>query len=708
MPHLPRPSRRLFTFLLSLNFRNRAVWHALPVVLLLQGGVARASDFETLSAWRNQVSQARRLAENDAPAALREAQRLWITLPADAAAADRARILNLQSRIENYLMQTEHAMAHARQAQAWAAQHEDRIGQAEADLNLALGASIQGQFTRLDDLIPHCMEMLEGANRPELMSEAMVMAVGMYRRKGLLENSVAIALQSLDLVRHERNALALAYAHWGVARSYSLSNRSAEAREHAMRMYEQARIAGARRLEAAALLDLGRAMDQQGDLREAERLMHSAIELDRRAGMQISLGIDMAALAEVLYRHGKAAAAIKILDEGIGSYEKFQHKSGLWWMYLARSEYKQTLGGDGEPDAERAMKLAREIGMLMYLVKSEQRLAAIAASRHDWERAYRHTAQATAVLEKNATDSSGELLVQFVKNYVKDRERRRIEAMTRDIERQQQRHRWMLTLLGGGGLILVGALLFLWSQHRSQSRLAETNRQLQLSQDRLRENERQLRALAERNEAIREAERRHLAREVHDELGQMLNVVRLNLLVLDRRFGRDHPEMHGVVGTMLDHMGNTIAIARNIVSALHPAVLDAGISVALEWLLEEFGKSTGIAHTLAVGEDVVLDEAQAMAVYRIVQESLTNVARHSGAEQIEVSLMREGAMYRLQIFDDGHGFDVSAPKSPKSLGLIGMRERALMLGGRLDLTSAPGEGALLSMDFPIQDEEVLA
>jgi signal transduction histidine kinase len=681
------------------------------MVLLLQfwmPAMAWAADAGTLDTWRRQVSQTRQLAENDAPAALREAQRLQRTLPADAAPADRARVLNLQSRIENYLMRTEQAMVHAQQAQALASQYGDRVGQAEADLNLAMIAVSQGRLAWLDEIVPHCMEILEGTDRPELLSEAMMLSAAIYRRKGLIENSVAMAMRALELAQHEHNPMALAQAHWSLATLFSLSNRAEEARDHATRMREQARIYGSRRLEAAALVEWGRASAKLGDMREAEQRIHNAIDINRRAGMPAAVAANMSALAEVLHQQGRTADAIKLLDEVIGIYKAYSHKTGLWSVLSVRSEYKQALGVNGEPDAEQAMELARDIGMPMYLVKSEQRLAAVTASRDDWKAAYRHAAQAARLLEARTNDSSGEHMMMLAKRYEKDSEQRRIEALTRDIERQQLRQRWMLTILGGGGLILAGALLFLWSQRRSRQRVEESNRQLQLSQDRLRENERLLRALAERNEAIREAERRHLAREVHDELGQMLNVVRLNLLVLDRRFGRDNPEMHGVVGTMLDHLGNTIAMARNIVSALHPAVLDAGIAVALEWLLQEFGKSTGIAHTLAVSREVALDDAQAMAVYRIVQESLTNVARHSGADLIEVSLMLEDALYRLEITDNGHGFDVSAPRNLKSLGLIGMQERALMLGGRLELKSLPGEGVLLRMDFPVQREEEFA
>lgn len=707
MPHVLVPSRRRFTFPLPLNSRYRAVWHALAVALLLQAGMARAADSEMLDAWRHQVSQARQLAENDAPAALWEARRLQAELPVDASFADRVRVFNLLSRIENYLMQVPQALLHARQAQALAIQHADRAGQAEADLNLALVVASQGNLTQLDEIVPHGMEMLEGTNRPELLGEAMGLAAIMYRRRGLIESSVAMAMQALELARHESDPMALAYAHWSAAILFSWSNRDAEARDHAIRMYEQARISGTRRLEAAAQVEWGRAIAKLGDAREAEQRIRSAIALSERAGMPSALGSDMFALAEILHRQGRTADAIKMLDEVAGIYEKYPHKVGMWWMLYARSEYRQAVGGNGEQDAERALELARGIGRPLFLVKSEQRLADLATHRGDWKAAYRHTARAAGLLEESANDSSGERMMLLAERFEKDSKQHRIEALTRANERQQLWQRWMLTVLGGG-VILAGALLFLWSQRRSQRRMEESNRQLQLSQGRLRENEQLLRALAERNEAIREAERRHLAREVHDELGQMLNVVRLNLLVLERRFGRDNPEMQGVVGTMLDHLGNTIAMARNIVSALHPAVLDAGIAVALEWLLQEFGKSAGIAHTLAVDEDVAFDETQAMAIYRIVQESLTNVARHSGADLIVVSLMRDGAMYRLEISDNGRGFDVSTPRNPKSLGLIGMQERALMLGGRLDLTSAPGEGVLLSMDFPVQDKEVLA
>jgi signal transduction histidine kinase len=689
----------------------RVVWYAWLMVLLLQAwmpGMACAADAGTLDSWRHQVSRTRLLAENDAPAALKEAQRLQAEFPVHAAPLDRARLFNLLSRIENYLMWTEQAFVHAKQAQTLAAQYGDRIGQAEADLNLALVAISQGQLTRLDEIVPHCMEMLEGANRPDLQSEIMGRAALMYRRKSLIESSVAMTMQALEFARRENDPMALGYAHWSAAILYLWSNRAAEARDHAMRMHGLARMHGIRRLEAAALVEWGRALAKLGDVLEAEQRIRAAIAIDRRAGMPASLGDSMYALAEILHQQGKEADAIKTLDAVVGIYETYPHKLGLWMVLHARSEYTRAAGGKGEQDAERAMALAQEIGRPLFLARSEQLLAALATKRNDWEQAYQHTARAAGLLEENATDSSGERMMLLAKRYEKDSEQRRIEVLTRAHERQQLWQRWMLTLLGAGSVILAGTLLFLRQLRRSHRRLEESNRQLQLSQDRLRENERLLRALAERNEAIREAERRHLAREVHDQLGQMLNVVRLNLLVLDRRFGRDNPEMQGVVGTMLDHLGNTIAIARDIVSALHPTVLDAGVASALDWLAQGFEKSTGIACNLTLDEEVVLNEAQSMAVYRIVQESLTNVARHSGADLVEISLGREGAMYRLEISDNGRGFDVFASKNLQSLGLIGMQERALMLGGSLDLTSSPGTGSILRMDFPVQREGELA
>jgi PAS domain S-box-containing protein len=214
-----------------------------------------------------------------------------------------------------------------------------------------------------------------------------------------------------------------------------------------------------------------------------------------------------------------------------------------------------------------------------------------------------------------------------------------------------------------------------------------------------------LRELAARNETVREAERKRIAREIHDELGQMLNAMRFNVLVINYQFGDSNRVLQEHISKLLQNLDRTVNMVRDIVSALHPTVLSAGIMAALDWLTQEFSKSTGIACNLWMEKSVSPDEEQVTAIFRIVQESLNNVLRHSGADLVEISLAvaKNGEAYLLEISDNGSGFDPEQVRKPKSLGLIGMQERAVMLGGTLTISSTE-QGTTLQVYIPINRE----
>lgn len=228
---------------------------------------------------------------------------------------------------------------------------------------------------------------------------------------------------------------------------------------------------------------------------------------------------------------------------------------------------------------------------------------------------------------------------------------------------------------------------------RDISAIKQAERELQASRA-------QLRGLTARREAAREEERKYIAREVHDELGQVLTGLQLNVSVLEHKFAANMPALH-------DHLRDTrmltdraLAVARNVASALRPAALDMGIASALEWLVGRFGPNTGIKCELLVGEnEVVLNEDQAVALFRIVQESLTNVARHAVADKVVISLRRDGNDYVLKVRDNGKGFD-TASKKANSFGLVGIHERALLLGGQVEIVSSPGKGTEITVRIP--------
>ena len=212
--------------------------------------------------------------------------------------------------------------------------------------------------------------------------------------------------------------------------------------------------------------------------------------------------------------------------------------------------------------------------------------------------------------------------------------------------------------------------------------------------------ERELDMRSKREEA-REDERKHIARELHDELGQHLSAIRLELSFVRMRWGAENPELREKVQSVQKSIDGVIHVVRDLVTRLRPVVLDMGISSALEWLVCEFRTSSQMKCELQIDEQVAdLSPWQTSTVFRLVQESLTNIGRHARARTAQVTLQRQSDAYVLTVSDDGLGFDPTKI-GIKSLGLQGMRERAQMLDGQLDLRTRPGEGTNIVVTFPI-------
>ena len=214
------------------------------------------------------------------------------------------------------------------------------------------------------------------------------------------------------------------------------------------------------------------------------------------------------------------------------------------------------------------------------------------------------------------------------------------------------------------------------------------------------ESQQQLRSLSMRHEEVLENERKHIAREVHDELGQLLTALKMDISLLRLRFGQDPALLEKLEG-MRDLAEKTIQVVRSVASNLRPAALDLGLVPAIEWLAEDFSRRWGIPCKLAVSDaDIALDDETATAVFRIVQESLTNVARHAQASGANITLCC-GERFWLRVEDNGRGFDLAVARKSMRLGLFGMRERILALGGTLEIDSAPGRGTALTIELPL-------
>jgi signal transduction histidine kinase len=196
-----------------------------------------------------------------------------------------------------------------------------------------------------------------------------------------------------------------------------------------------------------------------------------------------------------------------------------------------------------------------------------------------------------------------------------------------------------------------------------------------------------------------ERERRRIARELHDDTGQALTSVLIGL-----RLAEDSDDLESVRSTLRDLRETVTASIRDLRSLaveLRPTALDDfGLEPALERLVDTFGRRTGLVIDLGVsGLDVRLGEELETALYRVVQEGLTNIAKHAGATRVTVSVHGHDHVVSLTIEDDGRGFKVSGPAL--GLGLVSMRERAELVGGSLRLESTPGQGTTLSVEVPM-------
>jgi PAS domain S-box-containing protein len=209
-----------------------------------------------------------------------------------------------------------------------------------------------------------------------------------------------------------------------------------------------------------------------------------------------------------------------------------------------------------------------------------------------------------------------------------------------------------------------------------------------------------LRELSAHYEMVREDERKRMAREVHDELGQNLTALRMGLSVLSQRAGSG--DVAGEAGRLKALVDQSISVVRGIATTLRPAALDLGISAALNWLGSEFEANTGLLCAVDVNmAGSRLDDDKATALFRIAQESLTNVARHAEASHAWIRVRRINHYLVLEVGDDGRGFE-SSLREGSGFGLLGMKERALSLGGEMAVNSHPEEGTVISIHIPLK------
>ncbi len=213
--------------------------------------------------------------------------------------------------------------------------------------------------------------------------------------------------------------------------------------------------------------------------------------------------------------------------------------------------------------------------------------------------------------------------------------------------------------------------------------------------------ESELRLLSGQIRTAQEQERRYLSRELHDQVGQMLTGLRMELAAVARIHGDSESEVSSRIARAKGTVEQTLRIVRNIAMLLRPSMLDdLGLTPALAWLLKEVSRSSGFETHADIDPAVdALPDAYRTCLFRVVQEALTNVSRHSGARKVEVSLKSDGNWVIGSITDDGHGFDRGAQKT-RGLGLLGMEERVREIRGSIRIESSHGGGTRVELRLP--------
>ncbi len=261
----------------------------------------------------------------------------------------------------------------------------------------------------------------------------------------------------------------------------------------------------------------------------------------------------------------------------------------------------------------------------------------------------------------------------------------------------------------------VATFVDITERKRAEELLRRSHDELE---QRVAERTRELRDLANHLEAVRETERKRIAREIHDELGSLLVALKMDTHWLHRRVGlasQDRPELQAKCQAMGRLIDTAVDKVGRIITDLRPSILDhQGLWAALEWQAQEFTDSAELDATLqcVVAAGVAPPQGgQAIAIFRIFQEMLTNVARHAQARSVRISIHVDGPpepVLYLEVRDDGVGAAPAALSDPQSFGVLGMRERAGHFGGRVSIDSAPGQGTRVRLVMPLGDDEAAA
>jgi PAS domain S-box-containing protein len=248
----------------------------------------------------------------------------------------------------------------------------------------------------------------------------------------------------------------------------------------------------------------------------------------------------------------------------------------------------------------------------------------------------------------------------------------------------------------------INSHLFFYNEKPTVLSIARDITERKQAEEKLRRTSKLLRELATHLQSIREEERTMIAQEIHDELGQVLTALKIQVSLLANKLNIDQKPLKKKINSLLDMIDASVESVQKISAKLRPGILDElGLIAAIEWQTEEFEKLTSIKCSLVLPKaELILEKDKSTAIFRIFQEALTNIARHSQATKAQISLLNHQSNIFLEIQDNGKGITLDQIKDFKSLGIHGMEERAMVFGGQVYIEGIAGKGTTVKVEIP--------
>ena len=251
----------------------------------------------------------------------------------------------------------------------------------------------------------------------------------------------------------------------------------------------------------------------------------------------------------------------------------------------------------------------------------------------------------------------------------------------------------------------INSHLFLYNDKLTVLSIARDITERKQAEEKLQRTSKLLRELATHLQSIREEERTMISQEIHDELGQVLTALKIQISLLAKKLNKNQNSLKQKINSLADMIDSSVESVQKISSKLRPGILDElGLIAAIEWQAEEFEKLTNIKFSLVLPKDEIkLERNKTTAIFRIFQEALTNIARHSEASKVTVSLLKHQSIIYLEIEDNGKGISQDQVKDFKSLGIHGMQERAMVFGGQVYIEGITGKGTMVRVEIPFDE-----